>query len=476
MKQLPLLAFLSVHFLLLSACGTPNVLNGLYLGWLIYHNAGDDLLFHVAQRIFAERSVAVSGGTAVTALTFHYPPTNCEHMRISMGAYDFLVLGGGTILMSPEYTCALKSAVHHGVPIFVFGSGWASPRETTEIRATVEANNQSRIDSVLGLVSAFGHGGLRGPITKQAVVESVADHESVDTVADVLRRLPVLGDAGLLFPRHSQAKGADIANAVGSWSCFDGHESCSNRPIVAINYGHNFAGEYILHEDPKTVAMAFVDLISALTLDGRFDVIVYVIQGTDLQRLHEEIIVNVEPSPRVKFFLSVQDATSMFEILSQATYCVNYKLHASISCLAAGAYALEVPYSRKWDDWESFLGATLREYTVLADTSSNVSHEKLKKRGWPAPPVVVKTNELGARVQKPLGKAFSDLMSLFGTAAKGHESQFALTSAQRERRNDFARGREQLLSTVREAYVAAADKFLREQVALKVAEDDEKML
>jgi len=205
-------------------------------------------------------------------------------------------------------------------------------------------------------------------------------------------------------------------------------------------------------EDPKTVAMAFVDLISALTLDGRFDVIVYVIQGTDLQRLHEEIIVNVEPSPRVKFFLSVQDATSMFEILSQATYCVNYKLHASISCLAAGAYALEVPYSRKWDDWESFLGATL------------------------PPPVVVKTNELGARVQKPLGKAFSDLMSLFGTAAKGHESQFALTSAQRERRNDFARGREQLLSTVREAYVAAADKFLREQVALKVAEDDEKML
>ena len=100
---------------------------------------------------------------------------------------------------------------------------------------------------MLGLVSAFGHGGLRGPITKQAVVESIADHESVDTVADVLRRLPVLGDAGLLFPRHSQAKGADIANAVGSWSCFDGHESCSNRPIVAINYGHNFAGEYILH-------------------------------------------------------------------------------------------------------------------------------------------------------------------------------------------------------------------------------------
>ena len=78
--------------------------------------------------------------------------------------------------------------------------------------------------------------------------------------------------------------------------------------------------------------VAFVDLISALTLDGRFDVIVYVIQGTDLQRLHEEIIVNVEPSPRVKFFLSVQDATSMFEILSQATYCVNYKLHASVMC------------------------------------------------------------------------------------------------------------------------------------------------
>ena len=75
----------------------PRVLNGLYLGWLLSHNAGDDLLFHVAQRLFAERSVVVSGGKAVTALTFLYPPNDCKLMGISMGAYDFVVFGGGTV-------------------------------------------------------------------------------------------------------------------------------------------------------------------------------------------------------------------------------------------------------------------------------------------------------------------------------------------------------------------------------------------
>ena len=77
---------------------SPRLVNGLYLGWLLSHNAGDDLLFHVAQRLFAERSVAVSGATSVSALTFHYPPTDCTMMGLSMGAYDFVVLGGGTIL------------------------------------------------------------------------------------------------------------------------------------------------------------------------------------------------------------------------------------------------------------------------------------------------------------------------------------------------------------------------------------------
>ena len=94
-SQAPVLAPASVYPQ--GQSDVPRVLNGLYLGWLLSHNAGDDLLFHVAQRLFAERSVVVSGGKAVTALTFLYPPNDCKLMGISIGAYDFVVFGGGTV-------------------------------------------------------------------------------------------------------------------------------------------------------------------------------------------------------------------------------------------------------------------------------------------------------------------------------------------------------------------------------------------
>ena len=86
-----------------------------------------------------------------------------------------------------------------------------------------------------------------------------------DTVVkDALRRLPILGDAGLLFPLH--ARGNAVASTVEAWACEGG--TCSNRPVVAVNYGFNAPGDYILHDDPEVVAGLFSGYIEACMRPG----------------------------------------------------------------------------------------------------------------------------------------------------------------------------------------------------------------
>lgn len=192
------------------------------------------------------------------------------------------------------------------------------------------------------------------------------------------------------------------------------------------------------------------------------------IQGSDLERLYNDIVLKMEPSPRVQFSLSVHDATSMFEILSVATFCVNYKLHASISCLAAGAYPLEVPYSRKWEDWIGFLQGD-RDGDGIASGGGSGRDDGGSGGSYigAVPPVVVGTDQLTGPRPSALSGAFFEVASLFGLAEKSGESgSAALTEAQGRRRLDFAVAREKVRADVRQAYVSAADKFLREEVGL----------
>ena len=341
-----------------------RVLDGLYLGWLGYYNAGDDLLYHVASRIFAQRARRFDKNVGI-ALTWFYPPNPCNRLRINIQSYDFLVLGGGTILMSSEYACIIKEAVTLGVPIFSFGAGWArlrvAPHLNIEdesffqsIAVALSVRNETDPLCTLGLSAAHAYGGVRGPISMAALQASAAAQGI--SKHELSKRMRVLGDAGILYPLHK--RGAVLKNMFSNRGVCAAEENCSSsgqghKPIVAINFGHNRAGRFILHSDPLSVSRAYVNFINHLSETNLYHVVVYVIQGSDLQHL-EYIIKNVKQSTTVTFLGQVLDATAMFELLSLARYCVNYKLHASISCHRAGVVSLDVPYSRKYNDWREF--------------------------------------------------------------------------------------------------------------------------
>jgi len=183
--------------------------HGLYLGWVHGHNAGDDVLFDVAASMLSE----AAHPRAVITLTPHLPAGDCLAYSVFLEAYDFVVLGGGTILPDPRYKCALDRARRVGLPIFVFGSGWTPPAghlqrcridsafqmlrkldpptiksilqsdpHTAADAALLSAHGAHRttrgrdIDAILAANATLGalsrgrvYGGVRGPLTSWAV-------------------------------------------------------------------------------------------------------------------------------------------------------------------------------------------------------------------------------------------------------------------------------------------------------------------
>ena len=351
-----------------------------------------------------------------------------------MQSFDFIVFGGGTILMSPEYTCSLVRAIDAGVPIFAFGSGWSKKAHEPfvavsdstfreSIRESLRAHDELRDDCVLSYIASHAHGGVRGPISMQAILENAAARDL--DVEKVQKRLSVLGDAGMLYPLHDAGKMGDgLKQALTFDSSADAD---SKRPLIAVNYGYNKGKgeEFILHDDHLVVAQAYATMLSMLAATGKYDIVVYAIQGSDLPHL-DGLRQLVTPNSRIRFVMAIFDATSMFEILSMADYCINYKLHASISCFHAGPVGLEVVYSRKYFDW-----------------AAHVPYKAAMSR------FVVKTNELGADGGNILFSAFEALVSKYG-GRDGDKKRHA---------HSLARARAQ--ARTQKAYATSIDDFLR---------------
>ena len=175
-------------------------LRGLYLGWVGQYNTGDDVVYQAAATLLAAE-VAARHGRGTTLFPY-LPPFPCAQASVALDAYDFVVLGGGSVLTQDEYACQLDAARSSGTPLLVFGSGW-DPRGdlialVQDVQATLSAGKEGATMS-MSLTDAWksrfrratdtGVGGVRGPLTL-AAVRSTAPQSL----------LAAIGDSGILVP------------------------------------------------------------------------------------------------------------------------------------------------------------------------------------------------------------------------------------------------------------------------------------
>ena len=87
-------------------------LRGLYLGWVGQYNTGDDVVYQAAATLLAAE-VAARHGRGTTLFPY-LPPFPCAQASVALDAYDFVVLGGGSVLTQDEYACQLDAARSSG--------------------------------------------------------------------------------------------------------------------------------------------------------------------------------------------------------------------------------------------------------------------------------------------------------------------------------------------------------------------------
>lgn len=317
---------------------------GLYLGWIGKYNAGDEVVLHEIQQKLV--LAAASHDPPLAISLYPYLPTfPCKQVVVDISYYDFLVLGGGSILTQDEYRCQLDAArkADPPLPLFVGGSGW-DPRKT--LKTTMQGEELPFDDnwSERFQRTKSSLGGVRGPLTMRAL-QRYAPHT----------KLTILGDAGLLLPSNPPLR--RLEKEIIPTGFVD---------YLAIGYGKN-EGATIYHDNQNhALDNAFASFIyDAAVSYPLHPIVLYSMDGNALESLHklylvvrETLVKNQETgvaADRVFFIQQVLDPSTCARLFAHAKATINYKLHGSVMSAGVGTPFVALAYHFKSLDFAASL-------------------------------------------------------------------------------------------------------------------------
>jgi len=327
---------------------------GLYLGWVGHYNTGDEALFQIIQEQFVRSGLELSVGVSLYPFS---PSANCKQVLIdvrSNGAYDFIILGGGTILTDDKYHCELSAAQAANIPVFVAGSGM-NPSTSLYFGETFqyEAEDQLKWIERFGRTGSTGYGGVRG-LWSMNVVQHFFP----------LTKLKVLGDAGMLMSSQWERPTFVPYTIRENW--------------VAVGYGWTLTNgktaDDIYHQNmDEALDIAFAQFVSDLMIEGVHDVVLYAMDPASHEaswklsvRVMEYMKTKHIETNVSKLYLIPQilDSYSLASLFTHSKVTVNYKLHGSILSAAVGTPFVAVAYHSKSWDFVSDLAGYPNELTI----------------------------------------------------------------------------------------------------------------
>ncbi|GBF75948.1 hypothetical protein PA598K_04384 [Paenibacillus sp. 598K] len=296
----------------------------LYIGWVGFNNLGDELMFDIFKRYVSE-----------SKQDFKLTPVNNEAHELwytSMTDYDYVVLGGGSLIGDPVHPFApylfecLAAAIQANRKVIIWGSGmdWL-PRSVLSSLLANETEPLHLPDPVLAHVrEVFTQSywcGVRGPLT-QSLLASIG-----------IPGIRISGDPAFLMPPPQTEQDATSDRLV--------------QPIIGVNWGT--AHNRIYGSDEAHVEEALVEVLRDLQAQG-YTLYFYTMWELDLehaQRLHDKLA----DSGKTVFDPHIHHQDTFVNLLSQFEYTINFKLHASYISLAARVPFIALGYRFKVYDF-----------------------------------------------------------------------------------------------------------------------------
>jgi hypothetical protein len=321
---------------------------GLYLGWVGKYNAGDDVVLHEIQQKLVIAAASLDPPISISLYPF-LPSFPCEQVAVDITYYDFLVLGGGSILTQDEYRCQLNAARAASLPIFVGGSGW-DPRSKFKT-SMMDKEMMMPLDD--GWLERFQRtesslGGVRGPLTMRALKQYAPD-----------TKLKIIGDAGLLLLSSDTTRLEEMIPA-------------SFVDYLAIGYGDNEGASIYHTNNNHALDSAFASFICTAALDYPLHpIVLYSMDGKSLSTLHKLYLFVIETlkkedqrtdddaaaaaANRIIFVPRVLDPNTCTRLFAHAKATINYKLHGSVMSAGVGTPFVALAYHFKSLDFAASL-------------------------------------------------------------------------------------------------------------------------
>jgi len=312
----------------------------LYIGWIGYNNLGDDLLWNIFKELskkhhFREHQIKVIPS---------FPAVDISNVN----EFDTVVLGGGS-LIAPHYIRILKKALDKNKKVVIWGSG--IDRINEKALTTMNEGGSLKVKQrftegeaeILKYVfSKASFAGVRGPLTKQALISLGVNSEDIQ----------ILGDPGLFLNYDSKDE--------------------RKEKLIGINWGTTLNNLYGSNE--KFVKQSIVDSAKLLINMG-YKLIIYSVWDKDHASC-QSLYNGINDPQNVKLITRLLSEKELMAELSPCTLTINYKLHPNLLSMGAKVPFIALGYRYKVFDLAKSIGM---ENHVISTSHPDLKSEILAR-------------------------------------------------------------------------------------------------
>jgi polysaccharide pyruvyl transferase WcaK-like protein len=309
----------------------------LYIGWIGYNNLGDDLLWNIFNELCKKHHFRENQIKVVPS----FPAVDISNVK----EYDTVVLGGGS-LIAPHYIKILKKALDMKKKVVIWGSGIDRINENALNKMNEGANLQlkqrftNEEAALLKYVfSKASFAGVRGPLTKQALISLGVNSEDIQ----------IIGDPGLILNYDSKDE--------------------KKEKLIGINWGTTLNNLYGSNE--KLVKQSIVDS-AKLLIDMGYKIVIYSVWDKDHASC-QSLYKGINDSENVKLLTRLLSEKELMTELSPFTLTINYKLHPNLLSMGAKVPFIALGYRFKVFDLAKSIGMENHVIsTSLPDLTSEI--------------------------------------------------------------------------------------------------------
>jgi hypothetical protein len=301
-----------------------------YIGWLGYENLGDEAFYIVFKELFSQFQILLYNNynnPLYESLQDFEPIEIIFYRKLikQKSFYDFVFLGGGTLINRPIFLDRCQHALQNGKQLVVFGTGVSDP--SFWAKHHLDSNYSNQMNHWISVLQDAAYVSVRGP--KSAKILE----------ANGFSKAKVIGDPALSIcrpkPQNYPRKGV-IAINLGSHGFIWGKQEQINQIIAKLAH-HLLENGW----EVEFIPMHPIDLDVGLKIIDNFNL------------------------PKVSVWRDFRDIDKTINQIQSYDILVGQRLHSAVIACGCGVPSIMLEYQPKCGEFMESIG--MQQFSIRTD-------------------------------------------------------------------------------------------------------------